>query len=169
MKVSRRYLGRDAAHLAHDLDIALGEVGLKLGEYRVLGELGNGAKGNAELARAIGVTPATTSATVNSLVRKGLIARRRSTRDRRRIMLRLTPSGDLALHRADRLTEQCFFILEAMIADARAQSDLPSHQGRGEDAPWPSAVTRLVDLEIGSSEELHPCEQAVADDSSSII
>jgi DNA-binding MarR family transcriptional regulator len=46
-----------------------------------------------ELARHMGVTPSTMSLTVDRLERGGYVRRERSTEDRRRVDLRLTPSG----------------------------------------------------------------------------
>jgi MarR family transcriptional regulator, organic hydroperoxide resistance regulator len=46
-----------------------------------------------DLARHMGVTASTTSITVDRLVRGGYVVRERSTEDRRRLDLRLTPAG----------------------------------------------------------------------------
>jgi DNA-binding MarR family transcriptional regulator len=46
-----------------------------------------------ELARHMGVTPSTMSLTVDRLERSGYVKRERSTEDRRRVDLRLTPAG----------------------------------------------------------------------------
>jgi MarR family transcriptional regulator, organic hydroperoxide resistance regulator len=46
-----------------------------------------------DLARHIGVTASTMSLTMERLVRAGYVVRERSTEDRRRLNLRLTPAG----------------------------------------------------------------------------
>src|SRR5437660_12692787 len=46
-----------------------------------------------DLARHMGVTPSTMSLTVDRLERGGYVTRERSTGDRRRVDLRLTPAG----------------------------------------------------------------------------
>src|SRR6516225_12288920 len=46
-----------------------------------------------DLARHMGVTASTMSLTIDRLVRGGYVVRERSTQDRRRLDLRLTPAG----------------------------------------------------------------------------
>jgi len=53
----------------------------------------NEATNLKRLARHMGVTASTMSIAVDRLVRKGLIIRERSDRDRRQIALRLSPAG----------------------------------------------------------------------------
>src|ERR1044071_7432316 len=53
----------------------------------------NQAMNRKELARHIGLTPATMSVAVDRLFRKGLVIHERSSRDRREIELRLSPEG----------------------------------------------------------------------------
>ena len=71
-----------------------------------------------DLARHMGVTPSTMSLTVDRVERGGYVTRERSTEDRRRVYLRLTPAGaaikrqqkvlepDLVAAVLDRLNEQ---------------------------------------------------------------
>jgi DNA-binding MarR family transcriptional regulator len=56
-----------------------------------------------QLAEGIGVTPSTTSRLVDRLVVAGLVQRRPSPESRRQIELRLSPDGEAALDRYDRL------------------------------------------------------------------
>jgi len=51
----------------------------------------------SELARRLGVTPATCTAAVDQLVERGYVVRRPSERDRRQIVLVVTPKGHRTL------------------------------------------------------------------------
>ena len=57
-----------------------------------------------DLARHMGVTPSTMSLTVDRLERDGYVTRERSQEDRRRVDLRLTPSG-VRIKRQDKVLE----------------------------------------------------------------
>ena len=57
----------------------------------------SGERHPGELARRLGVTPATCTASVDQLVALGFVARRPSVEDRRQIELRVTPKGHRAL------------------------------------------------------------------------
>ncbi|HXY47412.1 MAG TPA: MarR family transcriptional regulator [Thermoplasmata archaeon] len=50
-----------------------------------------------ELARRLGVTPATCTASIDHLVERGFVVRRSSERDRRQIVLVVTPKGHRTL------------------------------------------------------------------------
>jgi len=50
-----------------------------------------------ELARRLGVTPATCTSTVDQLVERGYVVRRPSERDRRQVVLAVTPKGHRTL------------------------------------------------------------------------
>jgi DNA-binding MarR family transcriptional regulator len=69
--------------------------GLTTSQYLVLVHLvaRRSEMGMAELARTGRHDPATMTAVVDSLVRRGWVARRRSATDRRRVTARLTPRG----------------------------------------------------------------------------
>jgi DNA-binding MarR family transcriptional regulator len=58
---------------------------------------GGGQLHPGALARRLGVTPATCTASVDQLVELGYVARRPSVQDRRQIELRVTPKGHRAL------------------------------------------------------------------------
>jgi DNA-binding MarR family transcriptional regulator len=64
-------------------------------QYLVLVHLAAGRReaGMRELARAGRHDPATMTAVVDGLMRRGWIARRRAVADRRRVVVRLTPKG----------------------------------------------------------------------------
>jgi DNA-binding MarR family transcriptional regulator len=69
--------------------------GLTTPQYLVLVHLVAGRKeaGMRQLARAGRHDPATMTAVVDGLARRGWVARRRSATDRRRVVVRLTPRG----------------------------------------------------------------------------
>ncbi|MDR5709690.1 MAG: MarR family transcriptional regulator [Armatimonadota bacterium] len=59
----------------------------------------------ADLAEHLGVTPPTASALVERLVQRGLVHRAADPRERRRVVLGLTPAGARLLERAWRATQ----------------------------------------------------------------
>jgi DNA-binding MarR family transcriptional regulator len=69
--------------------------GLTTPQYLVLVHLVAGRReaGMRELARAGRHDPATMTAVIDGLVRRGWVVRRRSAVDRRRVVVRLTPKG----------------------------------------------------------------------------
>jgi DNA-binding MarR family transcriptional regulator len=69
--------------------------GLTTSQYLVLVRLAAGRReaGMRELARAGRHDPATMTAVVDGLMRRGWVARRRGAADRRRVVVRLTPKG----------------------------------------------------------------------------
>jgi DNA-binding MarR family transcriptional regulator len=77
--------------LADDLQ----PIGLTTSQYLVLVRLAAARRelGMVELARAGRHDPATMTALIDGLVRRGWVARRRSATDRRRVAVRLTPRG----------------------------------------------------------------------------
>ncbi len=66
---------------------------LTMSQLRVLGLLVSGQRLPSELARQLGISPATASEVVDLLVRRGLVERRGQTEDRRLTPLCLTPAG----------------------------------------------------------------------------
>lgn len=70
---------------------------LTLTQFRLLKMLEGAPKLTTELAAALEVTPATVSATVDCLVRRGLLERLASPEDRRAVPLRCTELGRTAL------------------------------------------------------------------------
>jgi long-chain acyl-CoA synthetase len=102
--------GRTLTRLARQLEIALGDVGLSLPQYRILGILGEGSSGASALAEKLTVSRPTVTAAVDGLVARGLVARSPDGQDRRRIHHTLTTEGELVLVQAnqavrDRLTD----------------------------------------------------------------
>ena len=74
-----------------------GDAALTLTQFRLLKLLGGGAAGTTQLAAALEVTPATVSAAVAGLVRRGLVERLAGGSDRRTVPLGRTVAGDVAV------------------------------------------------------------------------
>jgi len=70
-----------------------GAGGLTMGQLRVLALLASGRRLPSELAREIGISPATTSELAEALVRRGLVERRDQPGDRRLTPLQITAEG----------------------------------------------------------------------------
>jgi DNA-binding MarR family transcriptional regulator len=78
---------------AHDAAQA-GAAGLKLQHYRVLQAVARlPAATPARVADAVGLRRSTMTGVLDSLERKGLLTRERSTTDRRSVLLRCTDEG----------------------------------------------------------------------------
>jgi DNA-binding MarR family transcriptional regulator len=101
--------------LARDLRLAIGRVARRLrrkyvdaGERLSFLELAmlqrldrDGQTSPGTLAGDEGVTSAAVAATLNALERHGMVTRRRSTEDRRRIVVTISPAGQRTLHQRD--------------------------------------------------------------------
>jgi long-chain acyl-CoA synthetase len=85
------------------METALSEVDLSPSQYRVLSFLSeDGANAAATaLAGRMSVSKPSITALVDGLVQRGLVERRPSTDDRRRVQHVVTPAGLKALDRAD--------------------------------------------------------------------
>lgn len=73
---------------------------LTLAQYRLLAMIGAGTEQASEIAGRLALTRPTVSATVDTLVERGLVARGAAD-DRRALRLQLTAAGRDALHTAD--------------------------------------------------------------------
>lgn len=81
---------------------AIRPLGLGAQQYLILSQLDQlGQTSQAELAAALGLDPSNLATIAGELVDLGLIDRARNSADRRRYALRLTPSGEKALAKAD--------------------------------------------------------------------
>ena len=100
----------------------LAELGIDGREYTALAILATDEpESQQELARLMGKAPPIMVAVVDELERKGLVARRRSERDRRRSVVELTEEGRAMLQRADALADEVMAELFGSIdADERA-------------------------------------------------
>ncbi|GAA2365474.1 MarR family transcriptional regulator [Dactylosporangium salmoneum] len=103
----------------HRLAAHLGDLGLPPSELNALANLGErpgGASTVSELATAIGGRPTTLTGILDRLQQRGLLAREPHPRDRRTVIVRLTPDGVDAAER----------VLAAMRElERRALADLP--------------------------------------------
>ncbi len=81
--------------------------GLKIRHYSVLGTLLDpGPLSQQDLGAYLRIDPATMVATIDDLEAKGLVARTRGLRDRRRYVVSITPKGRDMLDRIDRFVEE---------------------------------------------------------------
>ena len=107
---------RGAAYLARMLEITLGDVGLSLPQYRLLGYLSRGSSAASPAARELSTSRPSVTALVDGVVAKGLVGRLPDPGDRRKITLAMTPSGFDALSQADAA-------IHRPLADRRRLSD----------------------------------------------
>jgi DNA-binding MarR family transcriptional regulator len=85
----------------------LAALGLTGRRYFVLAGAGQaGPVSQQDLARMLGIDPTTIVAIVDELEAEGFVRRERSTTDRRRYELHLTPSGKKALAEADDVIDE---------------------------------------------------------------
>ena len=121
---------REIGHVMTGLSVAadrardqgLSQFALSPLEYRILEMCGRGqASTVTELARMFPVDASTVSRTVSRLVDRRLVARRRTSRDRRTVRLRLTAEGrDIVDELAERMAESSVALLAGIDDDDRA-------------------------------------------------
>ena len=92
---------RILARLSRIVENALGDDDLSLSQYRLLAFLAQGDWAASALADKLDVSRPSITGLVDGLVKRGLVERRPSTDDRRRIDHVLTPAGKAALAEAD--------------------------------------------------------------------
>jgi long-chain acyl-CoA synthetase len=92
---------RVLARLARILESSLGDADLSLPQYRLLAFLSQGDWAASALADRLDVSRPSVTSLVDGLVKRGLVERRPSTDDRRRIDHVLTEAGRAALEVAD--------------------------------------------------------------------
>jgi long-chain acyl-CoA synthetase len=92
---------RVLARLSRIVESSLGEADLSLPQYRLLAFLSQGDWAASALADRLDVSRPSITSLVDGLVKRGLVERRPSTDDRRRIDHVLTPTGRTALEAAD--------------------------------------------------------------------
>ncbi len=102
-------------------EAALEELGIDGRDYTTLAVLATDQpESQQELARLMGKAPPIIVAAVDELEAKGLVARRRSTRDRRRSVVEVTDAGREMLARADVIADRLIAeIFGALSADER--------------------------------------------------
>jgi long-chain acyl-CoA synthetase len=94
-------VGRTVARLGRQVEIALATIDLTTAQYRTLTQLGDGAEASSSLAAKLAVSRPSVTAVVEGLVDRGLVDRRHSDEDRRRVSVNLTESGRRVLAQAD--------------------------------------------------------------------
>jgi DNA-binding MarR family transcriptional regulator len=92
---------------------------LSLRQLRVLERLRSGDRVAAEIARYSSVGPAAMQSVLDALAERQFVLRQRSTTDRRKQLLQLTPEGEAALERANRVLNEALSSLA---------SDLTAHE-----------------------------------------
>jgi DNA-binding MarR family transcriptional regulator len=99
-------------------EVALAEIGISGRDYTTLAVLATDQpESQQELARLMGKAPPVMVAALDELEEQGLVARRRSSRDRRRSVVEVTDAGREMLAKADviadRLVAELFGALSA--------------------------------------------------------
>jgi long-chain acyl-CoA synthetase len=94
-------IGRTAAYLAKQVELALVAADLSLPQYRILGLLTEGSAVSSALAERLAVRPPSITAVVDGLVSRGLVERRHAEDDRRRVAHVLTAKGQKLLGTAN--------------------------------------------------------------------
>jgi DNA-binding MarR family transcriptional regulator len=84
-------------------------VGLTGPQLVILQEISNlGEVTAGEIAQAVSLSQATVTGILERMEKRGLLARRRSDRDKRRIMVRITQNGQQVLEEAPPLMQEAF-------------------------------------------------------------
>jgi DNA-binding MarR family transcriptional regulator len=86
----------------------LADLDLAPDRYQVLGLLANAEGGKmslSDLSRAVLIHPATTTYTVDTLEKRGLIKRQSDPKDRRGVLAQVTPAGRELVKKATKLLE----------------------------------------------------------------
>jgi DNA-binding MarR family transcriptional regulator len=116
----------DAVRLIEPIQARLWhQAGLTLTQRRLLQRLHLGPAGQGELGRELGLSPASLTRLVDRLEERGLVARRRDSEDRRRVVVALEPAGS------------------RLIGETRMLRGSPVH--RAVEAMEPEARRRLLD------------------------
>lgn len=92
-------------------ELSRSEAALSLRQLRVLQRLEAGEQIAAAIARESSVGPAAMQGVLDGLVERGFILRQRSTEDRRKQILDLTPAGAAALDAGNRLLSETLSVL----------------------------------------------------------
>jgi len=92
---------RALAYLARVIELALGDIGLSLAQYRLLAYLSRGSSAASPAARQLATSRPSVTALVDGVVAKGLVTRVPDAADRRRVTLALTPEGFAVVERAE--------------------------------------------------------------------
>lgn len=98
-------IARVAAWLARHSEVALGDVGISLPQYRLLNLLAEGTALPSSLADRLNLRRPSITSVVDGLVSRGLVARQHDSRDRRKVSHSITPAGRRTLAAADRAVD----------------------------------------------------------------
>jgi len=91
-------------------------------QYRLLNVIGRRPRTLGAIARIQGVTPATATTLVNTLVSRGWVKREHDTEDRRRVVVTLTDQGTKVLAVSQRVAETAMSdLLEPLTTDQLAR------------------------------------------------
>lgn len=90
--------------LAKVVELALGELGLTVNQYRALTLIAAGTSSMREFAVRLAMKPPNLSTLIDGLAGQGLVSSERDRADRRRIILSLTSRGRRLLSRAEART-----------------------------------------------------------------
>ncbi len=115
---------RAAASLARLLEITLGDVGLSLPQYRLLGYLSRGSSAASPAARELSTSRPSVTALVDGVVAKGLVERLPDPGDRRKITLAMTSTGFAVLAEADTVISARLQYVASYLPDDGAEQAL---------------------------------------------
>ena len=110
-------LGRGAAWLAKQVELALAQVELTSPQYRVLGVLAEGASMPSALAARLTVRRPTVTAVVDGLEARSLVERTPDNLDRRSVTHTLTGKGERLLAKADAVVDGRLADIAASLPD----------------------------------------------------
>lgn len=96
-------------------------LSLTVTQFRLLRRLAEGVRLTSDLALDLDVTPATVSAAIDCLVRRGLVERGERAGDRRAVPLCATPAGQGAVEAARQRQHAALFGLIAQLSPAERQ------------------------------------------------
>jgi long-chain acyl-CoA synthetase len=113
-------VGRTVARLGRQVEIALATIDLTTAQYRTLTQLGEGAEAASSLAAKLAVSRPSVTAVVEGLVERGLVDRRHSDEDRRRVSVNLTGSGRRVLAQADEVVSTKLAVFLAAVSPRQA-------------------------------------------------
>ena len=117
-------------------ELALAEIGIGGRDYTTLAVLATDQPDSQqELARLMGKAPPLMVAVVDELEEKGLVARRRSSTDRRRSVVEVTDAGREMLARADAIADRLITVIfGALSAEERDGLHAPLRRAMAADA-----------------------------------
>jgi DNA-binding MarR family transcriptional regulator len=111
-------LGRTAARLARQVEVALQPFELSLAQYRILMQLSEGAEASSSLAEKLAVSAPSVTTVVDGLVSRNLVLRQHADdEDRRRVSHTITDEGTALAGQADEAVARRMEEIAAEIPD----------------------------------------------------